>query len=97
MAIEEAFLLWFTDNLIKGFLMMLLRIQIKLLLKSTADLDRCNGSNNTSDDLSGKIYVPNKTEKVNINVFSMIARINELKLFKNKNHANVNVNLVVRN
>ena len=77
--------------------MMLLRIQIKLLLKSTADLDRCNGSNNTSDDLSGKIYVPNKTEKVNINVFSMIARIIELKLFKNKNHANVNVNLVVRN
>ena len=39
-------------------------------------LDRCNGSCNT---LNAKIYVQNKTEDVNIKVFSMITVINEAK------------------
>ena len=32
-------------------------------------LDICNGSCNTLDDSSGRIYFPNKTEDVNLNVF----------------------------
>ena len=45
-------------------------------------LDRCIGSCNTLNDLSTKVYVPNKTEDWNIGVFNMIFRINE---FKNTN------------
>ena len=40
-------------------------------------LDRCNGNCNTLDDPSGKICVLNKTEDVNLNVFSTMTRINE--------------------
>ena len=36
------------------------------------NLDRCNGSCNTLDNA-------NKTENVNLNVFNLIARINESK------------------
>ena len=39
-------------------------------------LDRCNGGCNILDDSSSRIYVPNKTEDVNLNIFNMIARIN---------------------
>ena len=42
-------------------------------------LDRYNGSCNTPDDPSGKIYAPNKTETVNLKVFNMMTRINESK------------------
>ena len=31
------------------------------------------------NDLSSRIYVPNKTEDVNLNVFTMITRLNESK------------------
>ena len=41
-------------------------------------VDRCNGSCNTLDDLSSKIYVPNKAEDVNLNFLNIIAGINEL-------------------
>ena len=40
-------------------------------------LNRCDGSCNTFDDLSIRISVPNKTEDVNLNVFNMVAAINE--------------------
>ena len=43
-------------------------------------LIRCNGSCNTLDDPSGNIYVPNKRKNVNIYVFNVTARINELKI-----------------
>ena len=42
-------------------------------------LDKCNESCNAVDDLSAKIYVPNKTKDVNLKVFNMITRINEPK------------------
>ena len=31
------------------------------------------------NDLSSRVYVPNKTEDVNLNVFTMITRLNESK------------------
>ena len=40
-------------------------------------LDRCVRSCNTLNDLSNNVYVPNKTEDLNLNVFNMITRINE--------------------
>ena len=33
-------------------------------------LDRCNGSCNILDEPSGRVYVPNKTENVNLNVIT---------------------------
>ena len=43
------------------------------------DLYRHIGSCNIFDDLSGIMFVPNKTENVNIDVFNTITRINEYK------------------
>ena len=43
------------------------------------NLDRCNGSCNTLDYPSNKVYVPNKAEDLNFHVFNMITRINESK------------------
>ena len=43
------------------------------------NLDRCIRSCNTLNDLSNKVCVANKTEDLNLSVFSMIIRINELK------------------
>ena len=46
-----------------------------------AKLDRYNGSCNTLNDLSGRIYVANKIEDINLNVFSLIKKkINESKI-----------------
>ena len=42
-------------------------------------LDRCVGSCNTLNDLSNKVCVPSKTEDLNLSVFIMVSRINELK------------------
>ena len=42
-------------------------------------LDRCVGSCNTFNDLSNKVFVPNKTEDLNLIVFSVITRINDSK------------------
>ena len=42
-------------------------------------LDRCVGSCNTLNDLYNKVCVPNKTEDLNLSVFSMITGINESK------------------
>ena len=46
-------------------------------------IDRCNGRCNTLDDLSSRTCVLNKTEVKNLNMFSMITRINESKTLKN--------------
>ena len=40
-------------------------------------LDRCVGSCNTLNDLSNKVYIPNKTEDLNLSMFNMITGINE--------------------
>ena len=42
---------------------------------SAVNLDRCVGNCNTLNDLSNKVYVPNKTEDLNSTVFNMIAGI----------------------
>ena len=44
------------------------------------NLDRCIRSCNTLNDLSNKVCVANKTEDLNLSVFSMIIGINELKI-----------------
>ena len=42
-------------------------------------LDRCVGSCDTLNDLSNKVCVPNKTEDLNLSIFTMITVINESK------------------
>ena len=42
-------------------------------------LDRCIGSCNALNDLSNKVFVPNKTEDLNLSVSNMTAGINESK------------------
>ena len=42
-------------------------------------LDRCVGSCNTLNDLSNKVWVPNKTEDLNLSMFNMITGISESK------------------
>ena len=41
---------------------------------------RCVGSCNDLNDLSNKVFVPNKTEDLNLSVFNMITDINESKI-----------------
>ena len=40
---------------------------------------RCDGSCNTLNDVSNKVYVPNKKEDLNLSFFNMITGTNELK------------------
>ena len=42
-------------------------------------LDRCVGNCNALNDLSNKVFVPNKTEDLNLSVINMITEINESK------------------
>ena len=42
-------------------------------------MDRCVANCNTLNDLSEKVWIPNKTEDLNLSVFIMIAGINESK------------------
>ena len=42
-------------------------------------LDRCVGSCNTTNDLSNKVCIPNKTQDLNLSVFNKITVINESK------------------
>ena len=43
------------------------------------NLDRCVTSCSTLNDLSNKLYVPNKKEDLNLSVFNIIAGLNESK------------------
>ena len=45
----------------------------------TVKLDKGVGSCNTLNDLSNKVYVVNKTEDLNLNVFNIVTGINESK------------------
>ena len=45
-------------------------------------LDRCIGSCNTVHDLSNKVCVTNKTEDLNLSMFSMITAINDSKTLR---------------
>ena len=42
-------------------------------------LEKYNGSCNVVDELSMKIWVPSETKDINVKVFNMITRINEVK------------------
>ena len=42
-------------------------------------LDRCAGIYDTLNDLSNKVYVPNKAEDLNLSVFNIIIEANESK------------------
>ena len=57
------------------------------------NLDRCILTWNTFDGTSCKKYVLNKTERINLNIFNMITRLNESKKYR----ANVSVNWMVEN
>ena len=61
-------------------------------------LNRCVGSFNTLNDLSNKVYVPNKTEDLHLSVVNMITGIKDSKTLTKHiscEYANVNVNLMV--
>ena len=45
-------------------------------------LDRCVRSCNTLNNLSNKVFVPNKTEDLNLSVFNLIMGINESKILR---------------
>ena len=42
-------------------------------------LDRCVASCNTINDLANNVYIPNKTEHLNLSVFNIITKINKSK------------------
>ena len=44
---------------------------------NTVKLDRCVGNCNTLNDLSNKVCFANKTEDLNLSVFTMVIGINE--------------------
>ena len=46
----------------------------------TVNLDRCMGSCNTLNDLSNKLYVPKKTEGLNLVVFNTKTETKESKI-----------------
>ena len=46
-------------------------------------INRYNGSYKFFNDLSSRLCVPNKTKDLNLNVFNMIAKINESKIITN--------------
>ena len=54
-------------------------------------LDRCVKCGNTLDDLCKQACIPNKTEDLNVNVFNMIAGINESKTLTKYIHVSANV------
>ena len=60
-------------------------------------LNGFNGSCDTLNDRSGKICVPKKTKDKNLNVFNIIAKINESKTLKKHTHVVLNANLMVKN
>ena len=51
-------------------------------VKNSIKLDRYFGSCNTLDDLSDKVFIPTKTEDLNLSVFNIITGINESKILK---------------
>ena len=63
-------------------------------LNAVVNLDRCNGECNRFDYLSSRICALNKTDDVNLNVFSMIARINKSKILA-KHNSNFMVKTVI--
>ena len=46
------------------------------------NLDRCVGSCNTFNNLSNRVYIPSKTQDLDLHVFNMITGINKSKTLK---------------
>ena len=67
------------------------------LVKQIFNLDRCVGSYNTLNDLSTKVCVLNKTEDLNLSVFNMIPRINELKTLAKHRSCECKCNFLIEN
>ena len=44
------------------------------------NVNRCAGSCNTLEDLSNKVFVPNKTDDLNLSVFNIISGTNQSKI-----------------
>ena len=59
------------------------------------NLERYNGSCNTPNDPSNEIYVPNKTEDVNLSIFNMVVRINKSKTLTK--HMQMHMQMMVKN
>ena len=59
-------------------------------------LDKCSGICNSLDDLSTKIYVPSKTNDVNVKIFKMITIRNEAKTLVRHISYDVNANPIVK-
>ena len=58
------------DELLQGLSLYLFVVQSNI----------CNGSFNTIYNLSSKIYIPNKTENINLTVCNIMIEINEIKI-----------------
>ena len=50
-----------------------------LYYQFVVNLYKCVGSCNSLNDLSNKVFVPNKTEDLNLSVFYIVTKINESK------------------
>ena len=59
-------------------------------------LGKCNRSCNVVDDLCTKMCVLIETKDINVKVFNIITKINEVKTLVNLFHANLNANLTVQ-
>ena len=59
-------------------------------------LGRCDGCCNTVEDPFGRIYVPYKTEDVNLNVFDVIAGLNKPKRLQEHALCDANIYLMVK-
>ena len=60
------------------------------------NLGRCDGCCNTVEDPFGRIYVPYKTEDVNLNVFDVIAGLNKAKRLQEHTLCDANAYLMVK-
>ena len=70
--------------------------QVLNLYSFMVNLDKCDESGNTFEDPSNRIFVPNKAEHGNLNVFNMTTTAKESKALKNIFHVRLNVILMVR-
>ena len=61
------------------------------------NLGRCTESCNTLDDLLNREWVPNKRERLNLNVFDIIIEINKWEILAEHYKASVNLSLMVVN
>ena len=61
-----------------------------------AKLDKCVGSCNTLNDLSNRVYVPDKIEDLNVHVFNIITGKNESKMITKDISCECNVDLMIK-